>query len=165
MSEEMLIVVDKKDEVIDHLPRSMCHRTPYPIHREIFVVLRDGSGKVWLQLRSKKKEQYPGYWTVTATGHVAMGQGYEEAAKRELLEEVGVEIELRRGRKWLYEREGNRAMIQIFVGEYEGGFELDKEEVSEVKSFQGKELVKMKDRITPAARECLMMLKLLKEDK
>lgn len=156
MNEEMLIVVDEQDEIIEYLPRSVCHKFPYPIHREIFVVLRDSKGRVWLQKRSEKKEQYPGYWTVTASGHVSKGQSYLEAAIRELMEEVGVEAELSDDKKWLHEREGNRAMIQIFTGEYEGEFALDEEEVSELRAFSREEIEQMKEKLTSAARDCLL---------
>lgn len=165
MSEEILIVVDEDDEVVEYLPRTVCHEPPYPLHREIFVVLTDKKGRVWMQKRSMNKEQYPGYWTVTASGHVAKGQSYLEAARRELWEEVGVKVVLEEERKWLHEREGNRAMIQVFLGRYEGEFELDLGEVSEVRAFGGKELKKVQSKMTKAARECLQMLNYLEEKK
>ena len=161
MSEEMLVVVNGRDEVLEYLPRSICHRPPYLMHREIFVVLFEGLEKVWLQKRSMQKEQWPGRWTVTASGHVAKGQSYLDAAKRELVEEVGVEAVLKKSVKFVSELVENRAMIQVFTGVYMGGFVLDGKEVDEVRSYEKSELEKMRDKFTPAAEKCLKMLKLL----
>jgi|SaaInlStandDraft_5_1057022.scaffolds.fasta_scaffold06447_2 mevalonate kinase len=159
--EEMLIVVDKDDEIVDHLPRSVCHSDPHPLHREIFVLLSDRRGRVWLQKRSKNKSQFPNMWTVTASGHVSKGQSYLEAAKRELMEEVGVETELTESEKFLSKRPENNAMIQSYVGVYEGEFGVDQEEVSEVRAYSKSELVEMRDELTPAARHFLRMIELL----
>jgi len=163
VSEESLIVVNKKDEVVASLARSLCHQAPYPIHREIFVLLYSPEGGVWMQKRSRRKQQYPGYWTVTASGHVEKGESYVQAARRELEEELGVRTELTRGMKWLHEREDNRAIIQVFTGEYDGKFALDLGEVAEIRKFKRGEIEQVKEKLTKAARECLMMLKLLEE--
>ena len=46
-----------------------------------------------LKKRSMTKDPYPGYWTSSCTGHVLKAQTYEEAALRELEEELGIKVD------------------------------------------------------------------------
>jgi isopentenyldiphosphate isomerase len=43
-----------------------------------------------LQKRSGTKDMYPNYWTASCSGHVSSGDTYENAAIRELQEELGI---------------------------------------------------------------------------
>ena len=46
--------------------------------------------QVLLQLRSSKKDVYPGCFDISSAGHVDAGDGYQETALRELWEELGI---------------------------------------------------------------------------
>jgi isopentenyldiphosphate isomerase len=50
-------------------------------------------GRLLLQLRSQSKDTQPGKWDCSVGGHVGYGQSYEQAASRETLEELGVELD------------------------------------------------------------------------
>lgn len=50
------------------------------------------NGKVVLQLRSMRKDAYPGKLDISAAGHVSAGETVEEGGKRELKEELGIQI-------------------------------------------------------------------------
>ena len=51
----------------------------------------DGNvGRIYLQKRSFEKSEHPGKWDSSASGHVDSGETYQEAAARELEEEIGV---------------------------------------------------------------------------
>ncbi len=80
-------------------------KTKAEVHRDgdwhvaahVWIVTPDG--RVLLQKRSLEKENWPGYWDVSAAGHVSAGETAAEAAVRETFEELGVQIapdELRR---------------------------------------------------------------------
>jgi 16S rRNA (adenine1518-N6/adenine1519-N6)-dimethyltransferase len=47
-----------------------------------------------VQQRSSTKDSYPLHWTSSASGHLDAGEGYLEAAERELREEMGLEAPL-----------------------------------------------------------------------
>lgn len=47
-------------------------------------------GKVLLQKRKENKESFPGYYDAAATGHVGAGETFEQAAVRELYEEMHI---------------------------------------------------------------------------
>jgi isopentenyldiphosphate isomerase len=59
-------------------------------HRIVRIMLDDGKGNVLLQHRSPTKDVYPNCWDNSAAGHVDAGETYEQAAYRELAEEIGV---------------------------------------------------------------------------
>lgn len=58
------------------------------------VVLTDGNDNFLLQKRAKDMRMYPDCWDISAAGHVDEGETPEQAAKRELREEIGLDIDL-----------------------------------------------------------------------
>lgn len=92
-SEEMLPVVDGQDRVTGLERRGEIHRRGL-LHRAAHVLLFDGQGRLYLQLRSAAKDTHPGKWTTSASGHVDPGESYAQAAERELGEELGLAGEL-----------------------------------------------------------------------
>ena len=61
-------------------------------HRIVRIVVEDSDGRLLLQKRAPTKELYPDFWDSAASGHVDAGEDYETAAKRELKEELGVNV-------------------------------------------------------------------------
>jgi isopentenyldiphosphate isomerase len=86
---EMLDVVDKDDRIVGVMERGAIHRKRL-FHRSVHVFLIDENGRIYLQRRSFEKPEHPGKWDSSASGHVESGESYEEAARRELEEEIGV---------------------------------------------------------------------------
>lgn len=90
---ELLPVVDGQDQEIGTAPRGEIHAKNLR-HRAVHVLVFTPGGRLWLQRRSALKDTYPEMWTSSASGHVDPGEGYEVAARRELREELGLELEL-----------------------------------------------------------------------
>ena len=63
-------------------------------HRCTFVLVWSTEGEVLIHRRSEAKDMWPGRWDLTCGGVVAAGEGWDDAARRELAEELGVEAEL-----------------------------------------------------------------------
>lgn len=61
-------------------------------HKIIVIAVIDEKGKLLMQQRANNVETNPGKWDVSAAGHISAGQTSIEAAKRELFEEVGIDI-------------------------------------------------------------------------
>jgi len=61
-------------------------------HATVHVWIFTKKGKILIQKRSKKKELNPGVWDVSVAGHIKFNEKIKEAAKRETLEEIGVNI-------------------------------------------------------------------------
>jgi 16S rRNA (adenine1518-N6/adenine1519-N6)-dimethyltransferase len=64
-------------------------------HRAVHILLFNAQGEVFLQKRSRRKDRHPLVWDSSAAGHVDAGEEYDDAARRELREELGVETALR----------------------------------------------------------------------
>ncbi|MGE4299864.1 MAG: NUDIX domain-containing protein [Desulfovibrionaceae bacterium] len=86
---EYLDVVDAQDRPLAVLPYAEVHRQSL-MHRSVLVLVYQASGKLYLQKRAKNKSLYPGRWDLSATGHVRAGESREDAACRELEEELGI---------------------------------------------------------------------------
>jgi len=61
-------------------------------HRAAHVWIVTPDGRILLQRRSRRKENNPGLWDVSAAGHVSAGEGAIESAIREVEEELGLRM-------------------------------------------------------------------------
>jgi isopentenyldiphosphate isomerase len=91
-SEELFDVVNEHDEVIGQRTRRDVHRLGLN-HRAVHLLVFNASGELFLQLRSKTKDCFPGVWDSSASGHVDSGEDYDCCAVRELHEELGLRVE------------------------------------------------------------------------
>lgn len=94
LSNELLPVVDENDREIGTAPRWQVHAEGLR-HRAVHILVFDGRGRLYLQRRSTAKDTHPLKWTTSASGHVDPGETYQQAATRELKEELGLELKLR----------------------------------------------------------------------
>jgi isopentenyl-diphosphate delta-isomerase type 1 len=92
-AEERIDVVDEQDRFVEVLSRKEVHRRGV-LHRSVHVFLVDEENRIYLQRRAWSKEQDPGLWDSSASGHVDSGESYDAAAERELEEELGVHVPL-----------------------------------------------------------------------
>jgi isopentenyl-diphosphate delta-isomerase type 1 len=93
MPEELFDVCDEQDRVIGRAARSEVHRRGL-LHRAVHIWVFRSDGRLLMHLRSAQKDEYPGCWTSSASGHVDAGETYEAAAQRELREELGIALPL-----------------------------------------------------------------------
>ncbi len=61
-------------------------------HRIVVVAVIDKNGNILMQQRSKNRIKNPLKWDVSAAGHVSSGQTSIEAAVRETMEEIGIDV-------------------------------------------------------------------------
>ncbi len=92
---ERFPVVDENDEVQGYAARSEVHGNNLR-HRAVHVLIFNQVGDVYLQQRSRWKDRHPLKWDSSAAGHVTVGENYDETARRELKEELGVDVLLER---------------------------------------------------------------------
>ncbi|MBD3362647.1 NUDIX domain-containing protein [Candidatus Dojkabacteria bacterium] len=160
---ETLIVVDKNDKIIDFQPRSICHNpSKLLLHREVHICLLNKKGEFLIQKRSTNKKTFPGMYTNSPTGHVEKGETYEEAALKEVKEELGIkDIELHFTKKFITNTPQNRAYISIFTGIHNGPFMISRKEVDEVKFYNKESIKSIANKLTPACKKCLRTLNLI----
>jgi isopentenyldiphosphate isomerase len=84
-------VVDEQGERIGTATRSACHSDPSLVHLSIHVVVLTPNGVLW-QLRGPYKDSAPNTWDHACSGHVAAGESVRASARRELHEEIGIDV-------------------------------------------------------------------------
>lgn len=89
MTEELVDIVDDDDNVIATVTRSDM-RARRLQHRSVGIAVISTDGRLLIHRRSESKDIWPGRWDIAAGGVVASGETYENAAQRELAEELGV---------------------------------------------------------------------------
>lgn len=127
---EQFPVVDASDRVLRSAPREEVHGNNL-LHRAVHILIFRKNGEVYLQRRSRWKDRHPLLWDSSAAGHVDAGEGYDEAAKRELNEELGIQVELEKLCKLPATEQTGLEFIWLYRGRHEAGFRL---ELSEIES-------------------------------
>lgn len=89
MTEELVDIVDDDDNVIATVTRSEM-RAGNLQHRSVGIAVISSDGRLLIHRRSETKDIWPGWWDIAAGGVVASGESYEDAARRELAEELGI---------------------------------------------------------------------------
>ncbi len=86
---ELVERVDGRDRVLGVVSRREAVREGW-LHRVAVTVCRDGRGRVLVHRRSERLSRFPGLHEVVVGGAVKVGESYEQAAARELAEELGI---------------------------------------------------------------------------
>ncbi|MCX6822044.1 MAG: NUDIX domain-containing protein, partial [Candidatus Aenigmarchaeota archaeon] len=76
--EEIFDIVDEEDNVIGKTTREEVHNKKL-IHRSVMFFIFDKKRRVLVTQRTKAKDMFPEYWSISLGGHVSSGETYEEA--------------------------------------------------------------------------------------
>ena len=127
---EYLDIVDEYNRVIGKAPRGEIYEKKLT-HRIVHIfVIHPKENKVFVQKRSDKVDYLPGFFCTSAGGHVQSGESYEQAAKRELEEELGINLNLSKVHAMQFVSGGLKRFIQIFIGYAKEGFQFNDERVA-----------------------------------
>jgi isopentenyldiphosphate isomerase len=132
---EILDIVNEKDEIIGQDTKKNKFEKEL-ISRNVAVFLRDSLGMFIIMKRSESKKSYPGRLDAAACGNVMAGESYEEAAKRELKEELNVECELRLLWKVYNEFNENGKLLRYHTAVFEGTWDGAISPNEETQGFQ-----------------------------
>lgn len=165
--DELLDLVDEKNRVVGRVLRKKVHGDPSLRHRAVHVFVKNAAGDLYLQKRSARKQIQPGKWDTSVGGHVEAGQSYEEAARREAAEELGITPEdslpMRFSHEYVWRSDVETEHIRTYLLDYEGPFKLQSEEISEGRFWSIKELknAAYTGLLTPNLEEELRLLNIL----
>ncbi|GGW98830.1 putative Nudix hydrolase [Streptomyces malachitofuscus] len=126
---ELVERVDEDDEVLGVVSRSDAIRRRW-LHRIATVVCRDTAGRILVHRRPLDAERFPGGINWMLGGAVGVGESYEDAAARELAEELGV----RARPEFVFKFRCAGAISPYWLGVHEavvtGPFRPDREEIA-----------------------------------
>ncbi len=144
--EEQVVLVSEKDEILGVMDKMQAHENGI-LHRAFSVFLFNDNGEMLLQKRAAGKYHSPNQWTNAVCSHPRLEETYLEAAERRLKEELGIETPLTYRFNFLYKADVGQNLWEheldhVFTGNFEGAFNLNQDEVSEVRYISIDELDK-----------------------
>jgi isopentenyl-diphosphate delta-isomerase len=156
-ADDEVVLVDRRDTVVGVGPKLEVHRQGQ-LHRAVSVVLFDDQGRLLLQRRAGAKYHSAGLWSNTCCGHPRPGESVGDAARRRLMDEMGIEgCGLTRVTEFLYFAELDGGLVEyeldhVLIGRWNGPTNPDPEEVAETRWIDREllfeELVQDPDRYT-----------------
>lgn len=136
---ELLDIVDKNGAFTGEIVERKKAQELGLLHWEVIIVVINEKKQILLQKRSANKKHFPNKWAL-CSGLVISGESCDEAAVRELKEELGVEFQI----SDLHLLEGNLNLTRFYyvITNYdESQFVIQKEELSSVKWFDLDEIL------------------------
>lgn len=155
MNDDLVVLVDEQDRELGTMAKSLVHTNQTPLHRGLSVFIFDHpshnasgwrGGRVIVQQRALHKKTWPGVWSNSCCGHPLPGETYEQAAKRKVKEELGIEVEkLAKVANYRYRFERNgvveNEICPVFKGLARGEVKTDPREVADWKWMAWGELL------------------------
>ena len=127
--EEIVVVVDENNQVVGTAPRWKMRAEMLP-HRATYILVFDTDGRLFLQKRTATKDIYPGCYDVAAGGVVLDGETYDESARRELAEELGIRgVEIKPHFDFFHCDDHSRVWGRVYSCRYDGNIVLQPEEI------------------------------------
>ena len=90
---EYMDLVDDNDNIIKAVTREYFDKNNSRNYRVVNIIIINSNNQIVLALRSKKKKWFGGCYFFSVGGHVITNEDYEDAAYRELEEELGIKGE------------------------------------------------------------------------
>ena len=136
--QDLVVLLDDDGTITGTAPRLSVHTDDTPLHQAFSLHLFDDEGRVLITRRALSKTTWPGVWTNSCCGHPKPGETLEDAVRRRLREELGVDVEdlrivLPDFRYRAVDASGvvENEICPVFAGRVEGELRPDPAEVSE----------------------------------
>ena len=126
--DERFPIVDEDDRICGEATRGEVHGNNLR-HRAVHILIFNEAGEVYLQQRSRGKDLHALKWDSSAAGHVTVGENYKETARRELQEELGVDVSLEKMFRLTASPRTDYEFICVYRGVLSGGVSPNKCEI------------------------------------
>ena len=146
---EFLDIINDQDNVIGKASKQEVYEKLLT-HRIVHILIFNDKNEMALQMQSKNKRFCPLHWSTAVGGHVRSGETYEQAALREMGEEIGISTKIEPVFKdnYIYTdeydhyygnkvgpRKGLKKILFTFKTVYNGPFNVNPKEVKQIEFF------------------------------
>ena len=133
---EPLILVDDNDNIIGHQDKASCHEGQGILHRAFSIFIFNKVGQLLLQKRSSNKRLWPLFWANSCCSHPRKNESTEVAVNRRLLQELGMQSNLRYLYKFQYHAQfdsngAEHELCSVFVGNSDDQVLINQNEISD----------------------------------
>ncbi|USE39436.1 NUDIX hydrolase YfcD [Endozoicomonas sp. SCSIO W0465] len=129
---ESVVVVDDHNFVLGSVPREIM-REEALCHRATYIFVFNSKGQLYVQERTLNKDIYPGFYDPATGGVVVEGESYDQAAERELAEELGIaNVPITPHFHFFFHNADCQVWGRVYSCYYDGPVTLQKEEVASV---------------------------------
>ncbi len=142
-ADEIVAIVDEHNNVVGAVSRkemrARCLR-----HRSTYILVFNTRGQLFVQKRTMNKDVFPGYFDSVAGGVILAGESYEEGARRELEEELGIRgAHLEPLFEFYFASPDARVWGAAFSCAYDGPIALQEEEIESGAFMEIEEVLKL----------------------
>ncbi len=136
---ESVVLLDEDGRAAGTADKAQVHSAHTPLHLAFSCYLFDADGAVLVTQRALQKRSFPGVWTNSCCGHPAPGERIDDAVRRRVEQELGLQVTdlrlvLPRFR-YRAEQDGlvENEMCPVFVGNAGDALSIDADEVEEAR--------------------------------
>lgn len=134
---EYLDLVDEHDNVFDKEERDKILASGQRNYRVINIFIFNTKGELIVPKRSTNRKLFPGCYDFSVGGHVSAGETYEQAAYRELQEELGIQgVKLKEIGYFHPDDIGTSSFSKLYQLKYDGVIHIDKDGIEKLHYFK-----------------------------
>lgn len=121
---EHVILVDQNDNAIGTMEKLEAHQKGI-LHRAFSILLFNTKGELLLQKRSRLKYHSSSLWTNTCCSHPLPDEPMQQATRRKLKQEMGIDLQTEFAYKFTYRSNLDNGLIEhecdhVFIGTFDG---------------------------------------------
>lgn len=133
--EEKIITVDENDVEQGSIEKIEAHLKGV-LHRAFSIFIFNSNGELLLQRRAMDKYHSSGLWSNTCCSHPRYGERLEEAVHRRIIEEMGIDCELKEIFSFIYKAQLEDGLTEyeydhVFAGKFDDEVIPNKSEVED----------------------------------
>lgn len=125
---ELVDIIDEAGNVVGVVSRREMRGQRLP-HRCTYILVFSSRGDVFIHQRTASKDVFPSYWDVCVGGVLSAGESFDNGARRECREEIGIAVEPEP--LFLFHYSDERTVVQgmVYRVVHDGPFVFQPEEV------------------------------------